>query len=541
MPSRKTKQLKRILVTVIILIPVIAFLLWPMSSSQFEIKTDAGALKQKQQFLSSPADNDTSQNPNIILITVDDMGMADCSLYGEGDIATPNIDRLGEQGVVFENAYVTSPVCAPSRAAMITGRYQHRYGFEFTMQARYLKNRLEYLGFRYFINSDPWVPKWMPEVPGGKDILEQGLPRSEVTLAEVLKRKGYRTGITGKWHLGWVDERKPNAMGFDEQYGFFHSHSLYVPEGTPGYVDQKIEGDWTDPHIWSGQRNGNHAIHRNGKVIEESGYLTDRITEESISFIQNNRDQPFFLWVSYSAPHTPLQAPEEYVEKYSGIKDPVKRVYRAMIDNLDDNLGRLMGFIDGSGLAENTLIFFISDNGGAEYTLTTDNGRYEGGKNTEFEGGVKVPFIMRWTGTIPAGMRYDPMVSSLDIFPTSTQAAHAGTMPGRAIDGENLVPYVTGSIDNPPHEYLFWKRGNSKVVRSNEWKLLINDHSGDTLLYNLKENKYEGPDLSASRPGAINELISAYRQWSEVHSPPVWPSVIYYFAEKDGKRYYFEQ
>lgn len=520
---------------------VIAFLLWPMKSSQFKIEEDPEEVRLKEEFLSTPVKSKTSEGPNVILITVDDLGMADCSLYGEGDIETPNIDKLGSQGVVFENAYVTSPVCSPSRAALITGRYQHRFGFEYTMQARYLRNRMEYLGFKHFINSDPWVPKWMSKVPRGKDILEQGLPVSEVTLAEVLKRHGYRTGITGKWHLGWVDERKANALGFDEQYGFFHSHSLYIPEGTAGYVDQKIEGDWTDPHIWSGQRNDNHAIHRNGKKIEEPGYLTDRITEESISFIDKNRAQPFFLWVSYSAPHTPLQAPVEYVDKYMDIEDPVKRVYRAMIDNLDDNLGRLMAHVDSSGLAENTLVFLMSDNGGAEYTLTTDNGRYEGGKNTEFEGGVKVPFIMRWTGTLPESSRYEPMVSALDIFTTVVEETNAEPMPGRELDGVNLVPFLNDSVDETPHDYLYWKRGNSKVVRSNEWKLVINDYSGDTLLYNLKNNKYENPDLSASNPGVVDELKSAYWQWTRIHKPPIWPSVIYYTAEKDGKRYYFEQ
>jgi arylsulfatase A-like enzyme len=515
--------------------------LWPLGSSEFEIKEDLLALEAKKSFLSKPSSTADSNLPNIILITVDDLGMADVSMYGEGDISTPNIDKLGEQGVIMENAYVTSPVCAPSRAAMITGRYQHRFGFEFTMHERYLKNRMEYIGFRYFVNSDPWEAKWMEGVPDEDAIQNQGLPLSEITLAEVLKKQGYHTAIIGKWHLGWSKEKRPSTFGFDEQYGFFNSHSLYAPEGTNGIVDQKIEGDWTDPYIWSGQRNGPHAIYRNYIEIEETGYLTDRITDESIQFIENHKQKPFFTWISYSAPHTPLQAPIEYAEKYKHIKDPVKRVYRAMIHKLDDEIGRLMDYLAANDLEKNTLLFFISDNGGAEYTLTTDNGRYEGGKNTEFEGGIKVPMIIRWTGTLPAGKRFEPMVSSMDIFTTSATAAHAKLMTQREIDGVNLIPYLLDSIQQPPHRYLFWQRGLSKVVRSNEWKLMMNDLSGEKLLYNLKTNKYENPDESANYLCIVRELEDLHTNWRKTHRDPLWPPVIYFTADKNGKRYYFEQ
>jgi arylsulfatase A-like enzyme len=512
-----------------------------MASDDFKLETDNSAFDEKFEFLQNQSQNPDTIQPNIILITVDDLGMADCSIYDEGDIITPNIERLGEEGIIFDNAYVTSPVCAPSRAAIVTGRYQQRFGFEFTMHERYLKNQMEYLAFRYLINSEPWVAKWTNSVPDKEAIHNQGLPLSELTLAEIMKKNGYKTGITGKWHLGWSEEKQPAAFGFDEQYGFFNSHSLYSQEGTEGIIDQKINDDWTDPYIWSGQRNGPHAIYRNGIEIEEHGYLTDRITEESISYMNDHKENPFFLWISYNAPHTPLQAPKEYVDQFSDIDDPVKRIYRAMIANLDDNIGRLMDYLADQNLVDKSIVFFISDNGGAEYTYTTDNGRYEGGKNTEFEGGVKVPMIIRLPEGMAAGSRFRHMVSSMDIFATSIAAAGISMMPGRELDGVNLIPHLIGESELPPHEYLFWQRGISKVVRNNAYKLVMNEYSGVEILYDLSQNKYENPDVATSNPRIVEELKMAFHDWRKSNIAPIWPSVIYYTAEKDGIRYYFEQ
>ena len=545
-PIQNNAMIKRsrkriILLLLFFIISVILVLMYPMASSGFRMETDDEALRDKFEFLRTTNYNQDTTSPNIILITVDDLGMADCSLYGEGDISTPHIERLGAEGIVFDNAYVTSPVCAPSRAAMITGRYQHRFGFEFTMHERYLKNQLEYLAFKYLVNSEPWVAKWTNSVPDANAIHNQGLPLSEITLAEILKKHGYNTGIMGKWHLGWSTEKQPAAFGFDKQYGFFNSHSLYSPEGTDGIIDQKIEADWTDPYIWSGQRNGPHAIYRNGIEIKEKGYLTDRITDESIDYMEEHKENPFFLWISYSAPHTPLQAPREYVDQFSDIEDPVKRVYHAMISNLDDNIGRLIEYLADQNLVEKSIIFFISDNGGAEYTHTTDNGRYEGGKNTEFEGGVKVPMIIRLPGRMAAGSRFPHMVSSLDIFATSIASAGIEMMPGRELDGVNLVPFLVGENKMPPHEYLFWQRGISKVIRNNEFKLVMNEYSGIEILYDLKQNKYENPDVASSNAEVVNELKMAFQGWTQSHKSPMWPSVIYYTVEKDGVKYYYEQ
>lgn len=523
------------------LIIILIYLLWPLKSSDFAIQINEDAIIKKKKFLDEKPEYIKEDRPNILLITADDLGVADVSLYKEGTIETPHIARLGTEGIVFENAYVTSPICSPSRAAIFTGRYQQRYGFHFQMHDRYLRNRLEYLGFKYFMNSYPWIAKWMPAVPDEEAIEKQGLPPSEISLADLLKKYGYQTGLVGKWHLGSTDFNNPCAFGFDEQYGFMASHSLYVPEGTPGIIDQKIEDDWTDQFIWEGQRNGPHAIYRNCIEIKEDTYLTDRITEEAIEFINSHSSKPFFLWASYNAPHTPLQAPEYYVNKHADIQDPVRRVHVAMINNLDDAIGRLLEHLKEMGLEENTLIFFLSDNGGAEYNLTTDNGPYFGGKTTDFEGGLKVPMIIKWKNHLPKGIRYKPMVSSLDVFATSAAAADAIIMPEKPIDGTNLIPFLLDSTATEPHEYLFWQRGFSKALRSSKWKFILNEDSKDTLLYNLNDDPYEENNVSASYNKVNFELSEVHKKWSDQNKHPLWPSMIYFYSHKDGDPIYFDQ
>jgi len=534
---------KSIIITTLLFlfILLVVYLLWPLKSSEFAIELNEEALIRKKVFLNKKPDSIKKNRPNILLITADDLSVADVSVYKEGTVKTPHIEKLGSEGVVFENAYVTSPICSPSRAAIFTGRYPQRYGFHFQMHDRYLKNRLEYIGFKYFMDSYPWIAKWMPAVPDEDAIEKQGLPPTEISLAELLKKYGYRTGLVGKWHLGSAENNTPCAFGFDTQYGFMASHSLYVPEGTSGIIDQKIENDWTDQFIWAGQRNGPHAIYKNCEKVEENGYLTDRITEESMAFINANKENPFFLWVSYNAPHTPLQAPESYVEKHKHITDPIRRVHVAMINSLDDAIGKLLSHLDALGLDENTIIFFLSDNGGAEYNLTTDNGPYFGGKTTDFEGGLKVPMIIKWKNHLQAGFRYAPMVSSMDVFATSSAAAGAEIYPEKPIDGTNLTPFLTDSTTGYPHDYLFWQRGFSKALRTNKWKFILNEEAGDTLLYDLSSDPYEINDLSASHIMVRQELTEAHRKWSEKNNSPLWPSMIYYYSKKDGTLHYFDQ
>ena len=523
------------------LILLIGYLLWPLRSNDWEIRRSREHMETKREWLDQNSSVNSPERPNILLIMVDDLGKADLRLYDESGQSTPVIESLAKEGVIFNNALVTSPMCSPSRASIITGRYAQRFGFEYQMHDRYLKNRLEYLVFRYFMKSDPWHPKWMEAVPDREAILNQGLPPHEITLPEILKKHGYSTGLIGKWHLGWSEENKPCKFGFDYQYGFYQSHSLYSYEGTPGIIDQRVPEDFTDKHIWKGQREGPYAIFRNCVEIEEKGYLTDRIADEGIAFIDRYSRDPFFLWLSFNAPHTPLQAREEYYRRFAHMDDPVKRVYAAMIANLDDAVGRVLEHLKKLDLEEHTLIFFISDNGGAEYTYTTENGPYKGGKITDFEGGIQVPFVMKWKNQIPERVTYEPMVSSMDIFHSVLHAATIEIPGDRQYDGVSLLPYLTGDTKGDPHDVLFWQRGFSKAVRTNQWKLLLNEDSGDTLLYDMRLDPTECADLSGIHRMISERLLEKHARWSSELADPLWPSIVNYHYREGETLHYFDQ
>ncbi len=514
----------------------VIFMLWPLGDHRFDIAIDEHGVIAKQKYLESVEPRNDGDRPKILFIVVDDLGMADLSLYKGGYPKTPHIDALGSSGVVFENAYVTAPLCSPSRAAMLTGRYQQRFGFEHQIRERYLSNRLEYVAFRYFIDSYPWMPVWTPDVPTKKAMDNQGIPTSEILLPELLKASGYNTALIGKWNLG--ENKMPCEFGFDYQYGFYSSHSLYTEKTTAGVHDQPVDKDFTDKYIWNDGRKNGHGIFRNCERVEESGYLTDVFTEEAITYISNHKNKPFFLYLGYSAPHTPLQAPLEYMEKFATEPDPVKQTYYAMIANLDDNIGKIMNHLDDLDLDEKTMIFFISDNGGAEYTRTTENGDYQGGKMTNFEGGLRVPFVFKWKGHIEP-LRYDPMVSSLDIFRTIAHEAGVQLPDDRVYDGVNLSPYITGENASNPHDYLYWQIGYNKAIRSDEWKLSINSDAADTVLFDLCNDPFESTDLFHNQPDLARRLAGIHAAWSAEMAPPLWPPMIEYHYNHGGKDYYF--
>jgi arylsulfatase A-like enzyme len=535
------KMLKRILIIVLLVFAgLITFLLWPLKSRDFTIAWDETAIQDKKKILDSfPKASPADSLPNIVLIVVDDLGVYDMSFYGGEKVETPHMDGIARSGVAFGQAYVAAPMCSASRAAILTGRYPQRFGFEFQMHDRYLKNRLEYLGFKYFMASDTWRARPMEKVPRKQDIERQGLPPSEITIADMLQARGYATAIIGKWHTGSHPDNLPSHFGFDYQYGFFDAHSMYAHEGTPGITDKRIEKDFTDQYNWKRGRNHTNGIFRNYVSIDEKEHLTDAITRESIAFIRQHRDQPFFLFAAYNAPHTPLQAPDEYVELFKDEPDPVKRVYYAMIKQLDDAVGHLLGELENQQLLQNTLVIFLSDNGGATYTYTTDNGPLRGGKITDFEGGTRVPFFMSWQGKIDVGSRYLPPVSAIDILPTIAAATGSPLPADRQIDGKNLLLYLNND-SIVPHNELFWQRGSTRAIRSGDWKVIWNAEFGDTLLFNIGKDPNETLDLFRANKELATDLIGMHENWSGSLDKPLWPSVVHFREKVDGRWIYFD-
>ncbi len=288
----------------------LSYLLWPVAkSSDWNIVTDESALRYKQSYLQAIRQrSDHPEHPNVLLIVADDLGKHDISLYGHSPLATPNIDRLGQQGLMFAEAYASAAICAPSRAGLLTGRYQNRFGFESQPMQRYIRNRLEYLVFRHLIETDEMRPIHYPDYPTADNYAKQGLPNSEITLGEIFQASGYQTALIGKWHLGYGADNHPLNFGFDYQYGFLEAFSLYAAEDDPRVVNHHHDLFW-EKHIWNQQRSGPSAIECNGKAIDENRYLTDAIVEEAKAFIasaqQNNK--PFFAYLPFSAPHTPFQ------------------------------------------------------------------------------------------------------------------------------------------------------------------------------------------------------------------------------------------
>ncbi len=513
----------------------------PIDDPVWQITTDQDKIKAKKTWLEYlRAQRDTSFiPPNIVLILADDLGFTDISINGGLLVETPNIDKLADEGVNFINAYSTSPICAPSRAAIMTGRYQNRFGFVHQMQNRYPRNRLEVFGARRFIDSHPWEIRETTSVPDPSAMLQQGLPAGEITMAEALQwGRGYITACIGKWHLGKTRGKFPGDLGFDTHYGFYNSHSLYAPEESPGITDHKIDSDWTDPFIWQSQRKGLSAIVRDGQEIKEDGYLTDRIAEESVKFISENKDQPFFLYVPFSAPHTPLQAPDSLVSVLSPIDDPVKRVYNAMILSLDMAVGKIMEAIDENGLDDNTLIVFTSDNGGAHYTMTTDNGPFKAGKTTFFEGGIRVPMVLKY-GSMYNGIEYRGLVSTMDVFTTALRAAEIPVPHERKIDGLDLVSLVGGQ--HKSRESLHWAVSDSHAIIHDGYKLIRTGKKPvRSRLYYIRNDPFEITNLKEEEKEKAVQMWKDHLNWLEEMSAPLWPGVVRFKELDDGEWLYFD-
>ena len=424
--------------------------------------------------------------PNVLVILVDDLGYNDVSYNGATEIQTTNIDQLARSGIIFKNGYVVAPICTPSRAGLLTGRYPSRFGLE---------GNLSYAPFD----------------------AQHGLPIEETLFPANLVETGYRTGIVGKWQLGAARKFNPLNRGFGYFFGFLGGRHDYWEVDTSKPSDESLI-----------------PLVENRGVGEFSGYLTDALTDKAIEFIENPQDAPFFLYLAYNAPHGPLQAPAELIDKYSHIDDLDRRTYLAMVDSLDHNIGRVIAALEQAGERDNTIVFFLSDNGGlagdsseAQYA---DNGPLRAGKGSFYEGGIHVPFVASWPARWPQGETYEPMVISMDIAATVLELGSAATdNTDRRLDGVNLDPYLRGERDGPPHEALFWRHwrtggytvrsGDMKLVKDRtevvSWAIPRQDQDEAPLLFNLQSDLGEMTDLLADEAAKTKELASLWNEWNQ--------------------------
>ncbi len=518
---------------------------YPLSLSRpkWKVKYDKDLRRGKETFLEREAGSakPAGKRPNIVFILCDDLGKYEVSAYGATHISTPHIDQIGQEGVIFEEAYVTAPTCAPSRAGILTGRVQNRFGFETQIMEYYPTNMIEYLSGKFMVDTDDWVLDSRPQYPAEWQVIRQGTPPSEINLAEALKPYGYRTGIVGKWHQGLSKKHIPQNRGFDYSYGFLGAFSLYSPDRNWNGIINHEHESFSSRHQWDMGRKEDAAILENGKKIVEEDYLTFAIRDHAIDFLERNRDSTFFLYIPFSAPHVPFQAHVDYYCKYDHIADHNKRVYYAMISALDDAIGAIHQKIKDLGLEENTIIYLMSDNGGASYTGATDNGPLKGGKLTQFEGGVNVPFMMKWPGKVPAGTRYPNPVLSTDIFVTSLLNTGGALPEDRPYDGVDLLPYLKGEAEDQPHPTIFWRADHIWALRNENYKLVLSTRDGWAELYDLSEDKSEMFNLKDQMPELYEDLRQLHLDWQNNNLPekPMWPSLMNHKFTLYGKEYLF--
>jgi arylsulfatase A-like enzyme len=464
--------------------------------------------------------------PNIVLIMADDLGANDISFagggVGDGTVATPNIDSIGQQGVSFTSGYSGHSTCAPSRASMLTGRYASRIGFVSTPAPA---------AFGKFIaemrKDEPVPPKFMEErldeVPHTDD---QGLPLEEVTIPELLKKSGYHSVMLGKWHLGDAEGMRPGDQGFDEFLGFTRGSAKYGHDDDPDVVNARLDFDPIDIFQWKNLKP--NARTNSGGRFEPRGYMTDYLTEEAVKAIEHNKNRPFFMYLAYNAPHSPLQAKKADYEALSHIDDHTERVYGAMIRALDRGVGQVLEALKQNGLEENTLVIFTSDNGGANYLgLPNINKPYRGWKMTLFEGGVNVPFFMKWPTRIPKGITDENPVMQLDLFSTIAAATGTALPTDRKIDGVDLLPYVTGEAKGRPHDTLFWDNGGYQAVIAGGWKLHSISQLNKRWLFDMKADPTEQNNLAESQPEKLAEMQTILADFNRTErAKPLWPALM---------------
>jgi arylsulfatase A-like enzyme len=492
-----------------------------------------------------------TKKPNIVFIFADDFGHHVPSINGNRWVSTPNIDALAQGGARFTQNYVTAPICCASRAGLLTGRYQQRFGSE---------NHLHY-PYNSAYAGDGGLDYLKKLGIDSLDVKTQGIPASEQNIAQFLKQAGYTTGIIGKWHAGFYDGYRPHQRGFDYSWGWYGGSSLYyTDEADTAYVTFKDEkGHYhhypsaTGKYQWQRDKIAT-GIFRNGELVDEKEYQTYAIAREAEAFLEANQSKPFFLYLPFGAIHTPLQAAHKDYEQLRNIKDPQQRVLFSMILGLDEAVGRVTAKLRALGLEENTIVVFSGDNGSTYHRLTTAgegktayDSAYEnlnlplkGGKLTHYEGGIRTPLFIRWPGKIQPGTVYESPVSSLDLFPTFAAASGTTLPAGKVYDGVDLLPYVQHQNTARPHETLFWRNGFVKTIRQGDYKLLVNEQDKTTYLYDLAHDPRERNDLTAQQPEKVAALQEAFVNWEKELVPPRWKSPKVNTILVDGKEVSFQ-
>ena len=421
--------------------------------------------------------------PNLIVIMTDDQGYADVGFSGCKDIPTPHIDSIAKNGVRFTDGYVSFSVCSPSRAGFLTGRYPQRFGHE--------RN-----------------PLWKP------NSRETGLPLSETTLADALGKAGYQSGLIGKWHLGCHPDLHPLKRGFNEFFGHLGGGHRYFPEELTLQNTNEAKDEGDSYKLW---------IMRGQTPVKTTKYLTDEFSDEAARFIEKNKAAPFFLYLAYNAPHSPLQASEKYLARFPDIKDEKRRTYAAMVSAVDDGVGQVLTKLRELGLEDDTMVFFLSDNGGPPDN-GSDNGPLRDGKGSPWEGGFRVPFAAQWPARIPKGLVYQHPVIALDIFATIAAQAKVPEEPARPLDGVNLMPHLTGESPGAPHEAIYLRMFDkgAYVVRNDEFKLVIERKGGKAELYHLKQDLGETRDIADSASEKLAAMEKLRVEWDAQLVPPAF-------------------
>ena len=406
--------------------------------------------------------------PNIVLIVADDLGYGELSCQGAKTVHTPNIDSIAANGVRFTDGYVSCPVCSPSRAGIISGRYQQRFGHEFN-----------------------------PNMKDPKAFF--GLPKSVATLPRRMKEAGYATAMFGKWHLGDTPGYLPLERGFDRFWGFY------------------LGG-----HNYRGSTPENPMIDGITPLTDQPDYLTDAISTKAASYVASNRNRPFFLMVTYNAVHLPVHMNQPRENRFGYIATDRDRAVRTMLAAMDDGVGQIIISLRKSRILDDTLVIFVSDNGNTPDSQIEDNGGFRDGKTFLYEGGIRVPMLMQWKNGLPAGQTYRKPVISLDLTATIMAAGGLDLSKRPELDGKDLRPYLSGANAGDPHDALFWRFGRQRAVRMGNYKLVQMEENGPREVYDLAADPAETNNIASAQLETLEKLEAAYTKWNALNVEPLW-------------------